>query len=387
MSDDFLLERMPTARRRPPALAGGAGPRPAYREEAPFKIHGGCGLMGICDESGALMPADIAVRAMAIQRDRGNGLGAGFAGYGIYPEFPDHFCFHLMFHDERAREEVEAILDRSFVVDQAEPIPTRPFGGASGKNMGAFKGVAFPEEIAHFFRLERVLVGEQEVAPKERHVGGAAEGARGDRLRLVDHERAVEDRLDLLPCALIVEHQVKAEVVGELRVDAVPGEAGAEAVAAIALDSHGAHGDVGGHQRPGLVADAHEAAAAVDLEGRLLAIGWARAGAAGKRRRAAPRGGHALQQKVVAHRPATSSSPAARLRSRATASPPLAGSGSSPSLRRALSLGVPSVPCSRNVRYASAMPSGPAPAARASSLSFLNVSAMPMSEGHSSWHV
>src|SRR5450759_1027443 len=258
--------------------------------------------MGICDESGALMPADVAVRAMAIQRDRGNGLGAGFAGYGIYPEFPDHFCFHLMFHDERAREEVE-------------------------------------------------------------------------------------DRLDLLPRALIVEHQVKAEVVGELRIDAVPGEAGAEAVAAIALDSHGAHGDVGGHQRPGLVADAHKAAAAVDLERRLLAVGWTRAGAAGKRRRAAPRGGQALQQEVVAHRPVTSASPAARLGSRATASPSLAGSGSSPSLRRALCLGAPSVPCSRNVRYASAMPSGPAPAARASSLSFLNVSAMPMSEGHSSWHV
>src|SRR5665648_455149 len=387
MSDDFLLERMPTARRRPPALAGGAGPRPAYREEAPFKIHGGCGLMGICDESGALMPADIAVRAMAIQRDRGNGLGAGFAGYGIYPEFPDHFCFHLMFHDERAREEVEAILDRSFVVDQAEPIPTRPFGGATDVPL-LWRYFLLPAQ--HALEAEELgdLLGKGDALERPHALaGGAAEGARGDRLRLVDHERAVEDRLDLLPCALIVEHQVKAEVVGELRVDAVPGEAGAEAVAAIALDSHGAHGDVGGHQRPGLVADAHEAAAAVDLEGRLLAIGWARAGAAGKRRRAAPRGGHALQQKVVAHRPATSSSPAARLRSRATASPPLAGSGSSPSLRRALSLGVPSVPCSRNVRYASAMPSGPAPAARASSLSFLNISAMPMSEGHSSWHV
>ena len=23
-----------------------------YREESPFKIHGGCGLMGLCDESG-----------------------------------------------------------------------------------------------------------------------------------------------------------------------------------------------------------------------------------------------------------------------------------------------------------------------------------------------
>ena len=202
MSDDFLLERLATARPRPATLPGaGVGPRPAYREESPFKIHGGCGLMGICDESGALMPAEVAVRAMAIQRDRGNGLGAGFAGYGIYPEFPDHFCFHLMLHDERAREEVEAVLEGSFVVDQAEPIPTRHFGAAvdapllwryfllpdpraletleigpedlvvhtvmqinahvdgafvasSGTNMGAFKGVAYPEEIAHFYRLE-----------------------------------------------------------------------------------------------------------------------------------------------------------------------------------------------------------------------------------------
>ena len=201
MSDDFLLERLATSRSRVPAGFGGAGPRPAYREEAPYKIHGGCGLMGICDESGALMPADVAVRAMAIQRDRGNGLGAGFAGYGIYPEFPDHFCFHLMLHDERAREEVEAVLEGAFVVDQAEPIPTRHLGAgvdvpllwryfllpdphaletleigpedlvvhtvmqinahvdgafvaSSGRNMGAFKGVAFPEEIAHFYRLE-----------------------------------------------------------------------------------------------------------------------------------------------------------------------------------------------------------------------------------------
>ena len=198
---DFLLERMPTARPHAPASFGGAGPRPAYRAEAAFKIHGGCGLMGICDESGALMPADLAVRAMAVQRDRGNGLGAGFAGYGIYPELPEHFCLHLMLHDERAREEVEATLERSFVIDQAEPIPTRHFGAgveapllwryfvlpdphaletleigpedlvvhtvmqinssvdgafvaSSGRNMGAFKGVAFPEEIAHFYRLE-----------------------------------------------------------------------------------------------------------------------------------------------------------------------------------------------------------------------------------------
>ena len=57
-----------------------------YSQESPFKIHGGCGLMGICDQSGTLMSGENAIKAMAVQRDRGNGLGGGFAGYGIYPD-------------------------------------------------------------------------------------------------------------------------------------------------------------------------------------------------------------------------------------------------------------------------------------------------------------
>jgi glutamate synthase domain-containing protein 1 len=175
--------------------------RPRYREESLFKIHGGCGLMGICDESGTLMGGEIALKAMAIQHDRGNGLGGGFAGYGIYPEFPDHYAFHMMYHDLKAKEDAEEVLDRYFVVDLAEPMPTRPVKGisdapllwryflraelhkleatdmtaedfvvhavmlinssvdgafvaSSGKNMGAFKGVGYPEEIGHFYRLE-----------------------------------------------------------------------------------------------------------------------------------------------------------------------------------------------------------------------------------------
>lgn len=160
-----------------------------------------CGLMGICDQSGALMSGENAILAMAVQRDRGNGLGGGYAGYGIYPDFADHFCFHMMYEDITAKEETEAIIDRHFTVDLAEPLPTRPVKGitdapllwryflvpdelklqelemspedfvvhvvmlinstvdgafvaSSGKNMGAFKGVGFPEEIGHFFRIE-----------------------------------------------------------------------------------------------------------------------------------------------------------------------------------------------------------------------------------------
>ena len=175
--------------------------RPRYREESSFKIHGGCGLMGICDVSGALMSGEDAILAMAVQHDRGNGLGGGFAGYGIYPEFADHFCFHMMYHDLRAKEETEALLDQHFLLDLVEPMPTRPVKGitdapllwryfmqpypnkleesemsaedyvvsavmtinssvdgafvaSSGKNMGVFKGVGYPEEIGHYFRLE-----------------------------------------------------------------------------------------------------------------------------------------------------------------------------------------------------------------------------------------
>ena len=172
-----------------------------YRDESPFKIHGGCGLAGICDESGTLMSGEVAIQAMAVQRDRGNGLGGGFAGYGIYPEFADLFAFHMMYHDLRAKEDAEALLAEHFTVEVAEPMPVRPVKGivdapllwryfltphthvleerelsaedyvvqvvmsinsrvdgafvaSSGKNMGAFKGVGFPEEIGHYFRLE-----------------------------------------------------------------------------------------------------------------------------------------------------------------------------------------------------------------------------------------
>jgi glutamate synthase domain-containing protein 1 len=179
----------------------GLAARNRYREESEERILGNCGLMGVCDETGGLMSGELAIHAMSSMHDRGNGLGAGFAGYGIYPEFADLFCFHLMYSDEPAREDTEYYLRRHFVVEHDEPIPTRPIRGiedeptlwryfmhitpkrlaetqlsaedyvvhavmdinadidgafvaSSGKNMGAFKGVGYPEEIGEFYRLD-----------------------------------------------------------------------------------------------------------------------------------------------------------------------------------------------------------------------------------------
>ena len=43
-------------------------------------------------------------------RERGNGLGGGFAGYGIYPEQENQYAFHVMLLHNSAQREVEEAL-------------------------------------------------------------------------------------------------------------------------------------------------------------------------------------------------------------------------------------------------------------------------------------
>ncbi len=129
-----------------------------------------------------------------------NGLGGGFAAYGIYPEYEELYAFHIMYESDEARRETEAYLDTYFMSEKQERIPTEPvasiknppdiwryfaaphpmrqaasgldeaeytmahvfhingkidgaFVASSGKNMGAFKGVGYPEDIGAFYRI------------------------------------------------------------------------------------------------------------------------------------------------------------------------------------------------------------------------------------------
>lgn len=173
----------------------------SYTEEAPFKIHGGCGLAGVMDVAGERFSGREIRVMMEYLRDRGNGLGGGFAGYGIYPDYADHFCLHMMYDSPVAKEITEEYLKKQFEIVHAEPIPTAivktvqdnpilhryfvspiesileerqvseadfvvdiimavnsgvtgAFVASSGKNMGAFKGVGFPEDMADFYRID-----------------------------------------------------------------------------------------------------------------------------------------------------------------------------------------------------------------------------------------
>lgn len=163
---------------------------------------GGCAIVGICCQDGQRINGRDITSAIATMHDRSNGLGGGFAAYGIYPEFPNHYALHLMYDGIAAREATEKYLREIFDIAHQETIPTQPipeirsrplferyfamprqsmrerhyelsdddivvmavmhvnvsidgaFVSSSGRNCGVFKGVGFPEDISRFFRLE-----------------------------------------------------------------------------------------------------------------------------------------------------------------------------------------------------------------------------------------
>jgi len=161
----------------------------------------GCGLSGMMSLTGERVDGRAIRSSIALLHDRSNGLGGGFAAYGIYPDHAEQFALHLMYYTSEAQDRAEEVIAEDFEVALDERIPTRPQPGianppalmryfvvprsgaleesrlspedfvlqqvmrvnadvpdayvfSSGKNMGAFKAVGYAEEIADFFRLD-----------------------------------------------------------------------------------------------------------------------------------------------------------------------------------------------------------------------------------------
>ncbi len=174
-----------------------------------------CGIVGGIDTNGGRMGGEEFIRAISVQRDRGNGLGGGFAAYGIYPGFEKFYALHIACGTEGAARAADDFIKNHCYVKVAEDIPTRDLeaiqwhpmmrryfvvpgpsnedlklsnmapgsalqGGEAmdafmkkfvfdfnktipgsfvmscGKNMGVFKGVGYPEDIGRFFMLDKM---------------------------------------------------------------------------------------------------------------------------------------------------------------------------------------------------------------------------------------
>ena len=141
------------------------------------------------------------IDSISTMHDRSNGLGGGFAGYGIYPTYKQYYALHVFYDGPDAKSACEALLEKHFDIIFYSEIPTRnnpnigdapliwryfvrprqfvleqrhldeaefvvklvqkvhteipgAFIFSSGKNMGTFKAVGYPEDVGDFYRLD-----------------------------------------------------------------------------------------------------------------------------------------------------------------------------------------------------------------------------------------
>jgi len=169
--------------------------------EGQIRIPSGCAISGVINKSGRRTSGEAIIKSIAVMHDRSNGLGGGFAAYGIYPEYKDYYALHIFYDSVSAKKECEVFLEEHFDIINLSKIPVRKIkeitdepliwryfvtplptkladsqldereftakcvfrvnihiAGAyvfsSGKNMGVFKAVGFPEDVGRFYMLD-----------------------------------------------------------------------------------------------------------------------------------------------------------------------------------------------------------------------------------------
>lgn len=92
----------------------------------------GCGLVGFINTNAQRESGERIIAAIEHMEERGNGLGGGFAAYGIYPEWPDHHAIHLLCESEASLNQAGEYLSSTFEVAKHEPIPVDPIPEITG---------------------------------------------------------------------------------------------------------------------------------------------------------------------------------------------------------------------------------------------------------------
>ena len=171
------------------------------KKEGQIRIPSGCAISGIFSKDNKRFNGEVIIKSISTMRDRSNGLGGGFSGYGIYPQYKELYAFHVFYENTASKKECEDFLENHFDIENLSKIPIRKTSSitdepliwryflyprhsrltdsqlnekeftarcvirinssikgayvfSSGKNMGVFKAVGFPEDVGYFYRLE-----------------------------------------------------------------------------------------------------------------------------------------------------------------------------------------------------------------------------------------
>jgi len=160
-----------------------------------------CGIIGVIDKRRQSIDGSDIRNSLTMMDERGNGEGAGYVAYGIYPDFADSYALHVFFNDvNENKPALDLLLEKWGTIVHDEAIPTfaskikkvhtpwRYFfkpdpkrapeqntpaddiimhivmsintahNGtlifSSGKNLGVFKASGWPEEVADLYRIQ-----------------------------------------------------------------------------------------------------------------------------------------------------------------------------------------------------------------------------------------
>ena len=177
----------------------------ASRPPGLLRQPGGCGIAGCIDVKGGKLSGDTIAKMITTMGERENGLGAGYVGYGIFPDRRDEYCLQFLFDDEESKTRTEEFLKDNVYITGDERVFTRKvptleppyplvwrffaiakekldwprgpvfdpddriveiamqinteiegaFCISSGKDMAVFKGCGYSSEIADFFDISR----------------------------------------------------------------------------------------------------------------------------------------------------------------------------------------------------------------------------------------
>lgn len=161
-----------------------------------------CGIIGLLNRDGKKINGSSIKTGLSIMNERGNGQGAGYAAYGIYPDFDEYYALHVFLDNmKEAKRDLEREIERWGYIVYSEEIPTKDVDAiervqkpyryffkpdprkllghdynekdaivkmvmnvnsknngslifSSGKNMGIFKASGWPEDVASFFNIK-----------------------------------------------------------------------------------------------------------------------------------------------------------------------------------------------------------------------------------------